>query len=234
MLIAGISLQLLAGIIFGLTRILPECRFQSANERLRRFLLFSSRSKYRLRVPLLGALIIPAAASLIVIYMLEASNTSSDVQWYETVGGVLLGSLMAATFYLLLLRRIARLLSKTKDFKNLLDDAYFRTLLFSNLILIPILAGLTWFSYWGFSSLSGANIGGFLGAIVLFPSILFILLGALSFLAAYISLLFILLAAFMKLVSLMARADRILWMIVLSVYVLGGAFLIASAVNPNT
>lgn len=233
MLIAGISLQLLAGIIFGLTRILPECRFQSANERLRRFLLFSSRSKYRLRVPLLGALIIPAA-SLIVIYMLEASNTSSDAQWYETVGGVLLGSLMAATFYLLLLRRIARLLSKTKDFKNLLDDAYFRTLLFSNLILIPILAGLTWFSYWGFSSLSGANIGGLLGATVLFPAILLIFLGALSFLAAYISLLFILLAAFMKLVSLMARADRILWIIVLSVYVLGGAFLIASAVNPNT
>lgn len=232
MLIAGISLQLLAGIIFGLTHILPKDRFQHANERLRRFLLFSSRRKYQLGVPLLGAMIIPAA-SLIVIYILEASNTSRVTQWYETVGGVLLGSLMAATLYLFLLRKFAQLLSKTRDLKKLSDDVYFRTLLFSNLTLIPVLAGLTWLSFWGVSSLSGANVGSVLEAVVLLPTILLVFLGAVSVLAAYISLVFVLLTAIIKLVSIMAKADEILWIIVLSLYVLGGAFLIASAVNPN-
>ncbi len=228
MLITGISLQLVAGIIFGLTHILEKARFEGANEKLKGFLLFSSRSKYRLRVPLFGALIIPAA-SLIAIFILADSNASSDAQWYETVGGVLLGSLMAATLYLFLLRGFARLLSKTKDFNNLSTDVYFRTLFFSNLILIPVLAGLTWLSFWGVSSLFGANTESVLEAIVLFPAILFVFLGASSLLAAYISLLFVLLATTMKLVSLMARADRILWMIVLSLYIIGGAFLIASA-----
>lgn len=228
MLIAGISLQLLAGIIFGLTHIVPENHFQNANEKLKRLLLFSSRSRYQIRAPLLGALTIPAA-SLIAIFIFGAFDTLGDAQWYESVGGILLSSLMAATFYLFLLRRFAQLLSKTRELKKLSDDFYFRTLFFSNLILIPVLASLSWLSYLGFSSLLGASMGTAMRAVALFAVILLVLLTALSVLAAYISLVFVLLAAVMKLVSKMANVDKILWMIVLSLYVLGGGFIIVSA-----
>ena len=226
MLIAGVSLQLLAGIIFGLTHILSEDRFQSANERLRRFLLFPSKGQHRLRILFFGALIIPIA-SLIAIYLLAKP---ADGQWYEIVGGVLLGSLMAAVFYLSLLRGFARLISKAKDPKSLPDDVYFRTLLFSNLILIPVFGGLAWLSYWGNSALSIANIGNVPEAVILLSRLLLVFIFVFSILSACMLVVFVVLASIIKLViSRMARADRPLWIMVLSLYVLGGAFLIASA-----
>ena len=230
MLIAGISLQLLAGIIFGLAYILPRDRFKNANKRLRQVLLFPSRGKHRLRILIFGALIIPLASVLIATYLLEGSAALTDVQWFEIVGGGLLASLIAGVFYLSLLRRLAQLISKTKDPKSLPDDAYFRTLLFGNLILIPVLGGLGWLSMWGGSALSTANIENVPEVVILIPTILLVLLGALSVLSACISVVFVVLAGIIKLVSIMARASRILWIIVLSIYILGGAFLIASAV----
>ena len=138
---------------------------------MKRLLLFSSKGKYRLRIPLFGALIIPVAL-LVAIYLLELIISSGDAQWYEIVGGVLLVSLMAATFYLLLLRGFARLISKTKDLKSLSVDAHFRTLLFSNLILILVLGGLAWLSQWGNSALSIANTGNIPEAVILFSRLL--------------------------------------------------------------
>lgn len=229
MLIAGVSLQLLAGIIFGLTHILSEGRFQSANEGLRRFLLFPSKGKHRLRILLFGALIIPVASVLIATYILEGAAALTDMQWFEIIGGGLFASLMAGIFYLSLLRRFAQLISKTKDPKSLPDDAYFRTLLFGNLILIPVLSGLGWLSIWGSSALSTANIGNVSEVVILIPAILLVFLGALSVLSACISVVFVVLAGIIKLVSMMARPARILWIMVLSIYVLGGALLIASA-----
>lgn len=228
MLIAGISLQLLAGIIFGLTHILPECRFKSANEKLKRFLLFTSRGRYKIRVPLYGALAVPAA-SIIAMFFVGDSNVWGDAQWYEAVGGVLIGSLMAATFYLLLLRKTAQLISRTRELRELSDDAYFRALLYSNLILILVLALFSWLIYLGYSWLFSVITGTVMQLIILTPVLFLIFLGVLSILAVYISLVFVLLAVAVKLLSKMAEAGKILWMIVLSLYVLGGAFLIASA-----
>ena len=87
MLIAGIILQLVAGSIFGLTHILPEKRFKSANEGLRRFLLFPSEGKRRLRILIYGALITPVA-SLLAIYLLTQPTSGP---WYEIIVGVFLG-----------------------------------------------------------------------------------------------------------------------------------------------
>lgn len=231
MLIAGISLQLVAGIIFGLTHILPKAHFEDANEKLKRFLLFSSRGRYRLRILLFGALAIPVA-SLISIYLLMASVAPSDAQWYEIIGGVLFGSLIAAICYLALLKGFARLISKTKDLQSLSDDAYFRALLFGNLILIPVLVGFTWLSFWGVSSLSITSYGNILYAIVLLLAFLLVSLGVFLVLSIYFSLVFILLAAITKLMSIMGKADKILWIIALSLFTLGGAFLIVSACQP--
>jgi len=229
MLIAGISLQLVAGIIFGLTHILSKSRFDTANEALRRFLLFPSKGKHRLRILIFGALIIPLASLLIATYLLEGPAALTGVQWLEAVGGGLLASLMAGIIYLSLLRRFAQLMSKTKDPRSLPDDAYFRTLLFGNLILIPVLGGFGWLSLWGSSALSTANIGDIPAAVILIPVILLVLLGGLLILSACISVVFVVLAGIMELLSMMARPRRLLWIVVLSVFVLGGAFLIASA-----
>lgn len=229
MLIVGISLQLIAGIILGLPHILGEDRFHIANERLRRFLLFPSKGKHRLRILIFGALIIPVATVLIATLLLEGPAALTVVQWFEAVGGGLLASLIAGVFYLSLLRRLAQLISKTKDPKGLPDDVYFRTLLFGNLILIPVFGGLGWLSIWGSSALSTANIGNVPEVVILIPTILLVLLGALLVLSACISVVFVVLAGIIKLVSMMARPRRILWIMVLSLYVLGGAFLIASA-----
>lgn len=229
MLIAGISLQLLAGIIFGLTHILSKDRFDTANEDLRRFLLFPSKSRHRLRILIFGALIIPLASVLIATYLLEGPTALTNVQWFEAVGGGLLASLMGGVFYLSLLRRFAQLISKTKDPKSLPDNAYFRTLLFGNLILIPVLGGFGWLSLWGGSALSTANIGNIPEVVILIPVMLLVLLGALSILSACISVVFVVLAGVIRLLSMMARSHRVLWIIVLSIYVFGGAFLIASA-----
>jgi len=229
MLIAGIGLQLLAGIMFGLPHILSEDRFQDANERLRRLLLFPSKGRQRLRILLFGALIIPLASLLIAAYLLEGSGALTETRWFEVVGGGLIGSLMAGVLYLSLLRRFAQFISKTKDPKSLPDEAYFRTLLFGNLILIPVLGGLGWLSIWGGSVLSTAQIANVPGAVILIPTILLIFFGSLSVLSACISVVFVMLAGIIRLMSLMARPARILWIIVLSLYVLGGAFLIASA-----
>lgn len=228
MLIAGISLQLLAGIIFGLTHILPEDSFKNANGRLRRFLLFPWKGKRRLRIPLLGALIIPPALLIAILLRFNLVDLA-DGQWYEIVGGVLIAWLIAAVLYLSLLRGFARLISKSKDPKSLPDDAYFRTLLRSNLILIPVLGGLAWLSQWGNSALSIANIGSVPEAVILFSRLLLAFLFVFSLLSAGTSVVFVVLAGVIKLVSLMARPAKILWIIVLSLYVLGGAFLIASA-----
>jgi hypothetical protein len=232
MLIAGISLQLLAGIMFGLPHILPEDRFQGADERLRRFLLFPSKGKQRLRILLFGALIIPLASILIAAYLLEGPGAHTEVQWFEAVGGGLLGSLMAGVLYLSLLRRFAQLISRTKDPTSLPDEAYFRTLLFGNLALIAVLGGLGWLSIWGGSVLSSAQTANVPQAVVLIPTILLILFGSLSVLSACISFVFVVLAGIIRLMSLMARPARILWIIVLSLYVLGGAFLLGSAFRP--
>lgn len=228
-LIAGISLQLLAGIIFGLTHILSEDRFDTANEDLRRFLLFPSKGRHRLRILIFGALIIPLASVLIATYLLEGPAALTGVQWFEVVGGGLLASLMAGVIYLSLLRRFAQLISKTKDPRNLPDDAYFRALLFGNLILIPVLGGFGWLSLWRGSALATANIGDIPAAVILIPVIPLVLLGGLSILSACISVVFVVLAGIMELLSMMARPRMILWIMVLSIYVLGGAFLIARA-----
>jgi hypothetical protein len=229
MLIAGISLQLAAGIIFGLTHILPQSRFDTANEALRRFLLVPSKGKHRLRILIFGALIIPVASVLIGTYLLEGSGALTGVQWLQAIGGGLLATLMAGIIYLSLLRRLAQLVSKTNEPRSLPDNAYFRTLLFGNLILIPVLGGFGWLSFWGSSALSTTNIGGILAAVILIPVILLALLGGLLILSACFSVVFVVLAGIVGLLSMMARPRRLLWIIVLSVFVLGGALLIASA-----
>jgi len=229
MLIAGISLQLIAGFILGLQHIISKDRFDNANEGLRRFLLFPSKGKHRLRILIFGALIIPLAAVLIAIYLLEGPSAPTTLKWFEIVGGGLAVSLIVGALYLSLLKRLAQLLSKTKEPNDLPDDVYFRTLLFGNLILIPVLGGLGWLSIWGISALSTANIENVLEVVILIPTILLAFLGAFLVLSACISVVFVVLAGIIKLVSMMARPRRILWIMVLSLYVLGGAFLIASA-----
>ncbi len=232
MLIAGTVLQLVAGFLFGLANILPRKCFDRANERLRRFLLFPSKEKRRLRILIFSAWITPLALVLIAAYVLEGRAAMADVQWFEALGGGFLGSLIAGILYLSLLRRLAQLISKTKAPEALPDDAYFRTLLVGNLILIPVLGGLGWLSIWGSFVLSTANIVNVPGAVILIPTILLIFFGSLSVLSACISVVFVVLAGIIRLISLMARPAKILWIIVLSVYILGGAFLIASACRP--
>ena len=229
MLIVGISLQLIAGIVLGLPYILSKDRFDGANERLRRFLLFPSKGKHRLRIPILGALIIPLTSLLIATYLLEGPVALTDVRWVETLGGGLLASLTAGIFYLSFVRRVTQLISKTKDPKGLPGDAYFRVLLLGNLLSIPLLGGLGWLSMWGSSALSTAPIGNIPEAVVLAPALLLVLLGALSVLSACIAIVFAVLAGIVKLMSMMARPRSVLWIVVLSMYVLGGAFLIAGA-----
>jgi len=229
MLIAGIGFQLLARILFGLTHILSKDRFDSANERLKRFLLFPSKGKHRLRILIFGALIIPLASVLISLLLLEGPDSLTGVEWLGVIGGGLFASLIAGIFYLSLLRRLAQLISKTEDPKGLPDDAYFRTLLIGNLILIPVLGGLGWLGMWGSSALATANIRNLPEVAILIPTMLLAFLGAFSILSVFISVAFVVLAGIIKLVSLMAKPRRILWIIVLSLYVLGGAFLIASA-----
>jgi hypothetical protein len=229
MLIAGTVLQLVAGFLFGLTNILPKKYFNGANERLRLFLLFPSKGKHRLRILIFGGLITPLASVLIGTYILEGTAALTDVQWFEALGGGLLASLIAGIFYLSLLRRLAQLISKTKEPKGLPDDAYFRTLLLGSLILVPVLGGFGWLGIWGSIALSTANIGNVPEVVILIPTLLLTILGALSVLSACMSVVFVVLAGIIKLVSMMARPRRILWIIVLSMYVLGGSFLIASA-----
>jgi hypothetical protein len=229
MLIAGTVLQLVAGFLFGLTNILPKKRFDRANEELKRFLLFPSKGKRRLRILIFGAWITPLALVLIAAYVLEGRAVLADVRWFEALGGGFLGSLIAGMLYLSLLRRLAQLISKTKAPEALPDDTYFRTLLFGNLILVPVLGGFGWVAVWGGATLSMANIGNVPVVVVLVPTIVLLFLGPLLILSACIAGVFIVLAGVIKIVSLMARPRRILWIVVLLLYVLGGAFLIASA-----
>jgi hypothetical protein len=228
MLVAGISLQLLAGFVFGLTYILPRDSFENANARLRRFLLSPWKGTRRLRILLLAALTIPPA--LLVAIMLRFNLIGIvEGRWYEIVFGLLIVWLIAAALYLSLLRGLAQLISKSKDLKDLPDDAYFRTLLRSNLILVAALGGLAWLSEWGASALSTANIVNVPEAVLLSSLLLLSFLFVFSLLSAGTSAVFIALVGVIELVSRMARPARVLWIIVLSIYVLGGAFLIASA-----
>ncbi len=228
MLILGISFQLAAGIVFGLPHILGEDRLRGAEEGLRRFLRFPSEGRLRFRVPILGALITPLAFVLIGT-ILEERVAPTGLRWFQTLGGGLIGSLIVAVFYLYLLRRLAQLISRTNDPKGLPDNAYFQILLRSNLILLPVLGGLGWLSLWGGSALAVARTGSAPEAVVLVPAILLWFLGATSVLSAWTSASFVVLAGIIKLASVMARPRKLLWIIVLSMYVLGGALLIASA-----
>jgi hypothetical protein len=227
MLIWGISLQLAAGIVLGLPHILGEERLRDANEKLRQFFESLSSGRGRKRILIFGALIIPVATMMTI-----ALAEPAGVQWYEIVGGVLFGYLMVAAFYLASLKRLARLISKGKDLRALPDDVHFRTLLFSNLILIAIFAGfasLAWLILWGNSPVSIANIGNIPQVAILSLSLLLVFIFVFCELSAGISIAFVVLAGIVGLVSLMAKAKGPLWIMVLLLYVLGGAFLIVSA-----
>lgn len=211
----------------GLPYILGKEHLEDWNDKLRQFFKSSSTSMGQSRILILGALIIPFAL-LMAITLAESAGT----QWWEILIGVVVGYAIAAAFYLSLLRRFARLISKGKDLGTLSDDSQFRTLLFSNLILIAVFAvfaGLAWLILWGDSPVSIANIGNIPGGVILFLSLLLVFIFVFCELSAGISIVFVVLAGIVRLGALMAKAERLLWIIVLSLYVLGGSLLIASA-----
>jgi len=229
MLIAGISLQLIAGIIFGLSHIVPTSGFKNADKLLKRLLLSPlSRLRYQIGIPLIGAIITPIAFITVNVANFDTPNGS---QWFQSWVGILISSLVAATFYLFALNRFVRLLSRGQDFKELSDDIRFRILLYSNIILILIFGVLFPLGYFVTPLIQSidVSVAMVIRLLLLVLGLVLIILALLSLFAGLTSLVFILLALIMKLIAIMARTKETLWIIVLSLYAIGGAILIVNA-----
>jgi len=229
MLIAGISLQLLAGIIFGLPYILPKSRFQDANKRLKTFLLFPSRGMRRLGVIFLGAVAITVVAVVAWVATVLVPDIPRILLVPLVAVGILNGLFNIGVVYVFLLLRFARIVSRTKEPQNLPDEARFRALLLGNLVQIPVLGGLGCLALWGVSLHFAPNYPGILGAVSWLSLMLLACFAAAAVSCAAVSVVFVGLAGVIRLLSAMAKPRWTLWIIVLSIYVIGGALLITAA-----
>lgn len=235
MLITGIVLQLIAGTILGLTKILPNSVFQSANSKIQRFIFLPlSQRRFQRAIPLLGGLTVPFAL-LLLIFLSDIFGTPSDISPVESLVGIIFGCLLTSTLYLLLLQKIAQMLSGVPKARQLPDTTYINVMLKSNLLLIPILVAFSGLGYaiiLLLQNVSTENIA--IEILLAFPTVFAVFVSATSLLSIPIALLFIIFALIMKLVAAMAQADKLIWIIVLSIFVTGGALLIVEASLSNT
>jgi len=235
MLIAGIVLQLIAGIILGLTQILPNSAFETANSKIQRFIFLPlAQRRFRRAIPLLGGLTVPFVL-LLLIYTTNIFGTPADIFSVESLVGILFGWLLTSTLYLLLLQKIVQMLSGVRQARQLPDTTYINVMLKSNLLLIPILVALFGFGYAIILLLQNINTDNIaLEILISFPTIFAVFVSAVSLLSIPITLIFIILALIIKLVAAMAKADKLIWIIVLSIFIIGGLLLIADASLSNT
>ena len=227
MLVVGITLQLVAGIVLALPHIIDESKLIGANERLKSILeLPSSEKRYRRGIPLFGAILVALAYSIWVFLF----SASADWEWYEAAFGILLGSALMSATYMFLLIRLSNTLKDKGCLVKLTKGNDDRALLLGNafLVLFAILVLVLAFLCSGWqSSLSEGTPTWFL-AIAL--SVIVALLFVMAFLTAPPAVLFLLLSAMVQLFALMAKSGKPLWIMVLSLYLLGGFLLIANAV----
>lgn len=228
--IAGISLQLAAGIIFGLAFLLPVPYFEKANNFLQGLLLWPlSDTRRRLQVCLVAALLSP-------VILLCFSVVYGDLEsgpWYETAYTILFVSALAGFLYLQLLSNVNRLLSESRRAKTLLGHERYQLLLGANWLLavmFSVFCTLIYFSIALIIPQTSFETGWQIVFVVLMFLLLIVL--AISLLSLLVSIVFATISLISRLLSMIIQQIRKpIWLIALLLFITGGGLLIANAVK---
>jgi len=226
MQIFGISLQLVAGILLGLERLVPKSYFDKADQYLKRLsLLPYSNRRYRLIFSFVGALLAPTVFVVIIGFLY--SNDLDTMELAQAAGGSMIFSLLVAYPYLLFVGKLSSFVTKNKQAVKLTGEERFRDLLVSNAILLPICTGLSVSGFYGLNWILPTLIS--IGYVRLW---VFILQGinVAALTTAIFSFGFIFMSGVLKLVAMMSQASKQpFWALVLSLYVFGGLLLIVNS-----
>lgn len=238
--ILGITLQLVAGVIFGLDYLVPRTWMIKANKALRWFIFLPySRRKYILSAIIWVGILFPGFASL---YYFLIRYQAVEGEWfvrYFYLGLALILFLLITTVivvvYFSALKGASHIVRKSKQFRNLVDgDSYLISLVSNGLLFVvfTLVVGL----FILIPRLTGAKET-ILGLLELPRSAFAYAFGALwgaLLLIGVIALAVLIIGGVIKLLQLLAKAKRgALWPIALFVYVAGGVLLLVNACQPK-
>lgn len=224
---AGILLQLLAGVVFGLDYVLPRPWLKRVNDVLSGALSFLSGKPGRAsRLSLIGALCVASLA--ISLPMIIAIREESDVSlWGIIIGAtflVVLGGFAYIYALDLIIKRVSKIPMLVKGQKRAFSD---KDLVVANSFLLAITVVLGSILFWGwFVLVKTLPTIGLLFIIVLVAIIIFYFL----FPAFIGSLFYLTIRGFIAFLNKLGRMPRgALGPIALGFFILGGIFLLIEA-----
>ena len=230
--IAGISLQLIAGILYGLSFLISESWFRKPNIIVQKILGWPiEQEKRRLTIVIIAVLCIPVVFFIGVGFM-ESSRGGDATPWYDILGTALVATVFGGFFYTLSVKRIHTIVKPCKALTHFLDCNYESQLFRTNVILLPCIITLSmscyFVSYYIFQSVSTDTTSGFL--VALFLGLPFAFIFAVGFVMAIMAAVYIIVYSYLKAIGLMLKAEKgPVWAVVLQVYIIGGILLLICA-----
>ncbi len=226
----GIVLQLFAGIILALPFIFGRRPFNSLDRKLRSIFSWpSSHSRWLIVVGFIIAIVIP----ILVIIVSIISQAEQPIIWYNLVLYTLFKGGLAGLLYMILVSSFLKILTKWKRIYERTAHTYWLFFIV-NIITLVILSLLFYSSLIGLQAFYPISVSDLNNPSTRFLIILLLDLLQ-SFTLAWISsFCFVVLTGSLKIVSSIASPiRRPLWVVVLTIYVLGGICLLLNVYVPT-
>ena len=228
---AGYALQLFAGVVYGLSYVIPESWFNIPNRILNWLFTWpTSDDKRFVKILIVSTLLIPAIFVIILLVMQD------DYDILSAVGGTLIATLCGGYIYLKSLIEVYDVKRRYSKLSNLFSGDANRTAWRINAFLFLIFTIVSITAFYiatrlntlidSYSELSASNVIIFIIVIPLFFIILF------SAFAAIMSLIYITMSIYLLILNRMAQATKgPVWSVVLQLYIIGSTLLIINAAN---